>query len=234
VLTALITYLAIRFSKEENKQIVFACVAILTGTVYTFFSSGILNGHYLVQVYPFFLLLIFGVLVQRTMQPKLGIAAIVVILLSVESLLEYGRIIKTATNRAAYRASFEVVQELKKRKLDDDKIFFASYHIGYWLLHQYPLTKSTTHPSNLSRPFLFPYFNDSNKTSLQELKYILKDVKPEVIVSESGGLNFFPDSSSENLYFTKSLSENFELIYKDSVDRIYIWERTHTITAPLN
>jgi hypothetical protein len=224
-LTGVIAYWSVRVSKAENKKIVFCCIAILAGTVYTFFSSGIVNGHYLVQVYPFLLMLIFGVLVQKSIRPTLGIAAIVIVFLSVESLLEYVRIIKTAKDRAAYRPTFEVVRELKKRKLDEDKIFFASYHIGYWLLHQYPLTKSTTHPSNLSRPFLFPYFNNANKTSLQELQYILEQIRPQVIVSESADLHFFPGSSSENLYFSKSVNENYQMIYMDPVDRIYIWQR---------
>jgi hypothetical protein len=225
VLIILIAYLSVKFSKQELKPLTYGTAAILVGTVYTFFSSGIVNGHYLVQVYPFLLILLFGIIIPKTIKFKLSIAAIVVALLSFESILEYGRLVQNIGKPEEYRPTFKVVSELKKRKLDDDKIFFADYHIGYWLLNQYPLTKSTTHPSNLGRPFLFKYFNDSNKTSLDELKFIMSDVKPEVIVSSADDLYFFQDSSSENIFFRKTLSEDFDMIYKDTTDRIFIWER---------
>ncbi|HTM91923.1 MAG TPA: glycosyltransferase family 39 protein [Flavisolibacter sp.] len=224
VLMVCISYLSLRYSKE-NSFIVFSCIAILTGTVYTFYSSGIINGHYLVQIYPFLLLLLFGVIIQKTIQPKLKLAVAVIFLLSFESLLEYSRLIQGLQNPVEYRPTFEVVNELKKKKLDNDKIFFADYHVGYWLLKQYPLTKSTTHPSNLSRPYLFKYYNDSSKTSLEELKYIMEEIQPKVIVSESDGLDFFPEDSPENIYFKQNVDKDFEIIYKDTVDGIYIWER---------
>jgi len=225
VLAVSIVYLATKSAREDNKLIVAVSSAVLLGTVYTFFSSGIINGHYLVQVYPFILILVFGVIIQKSIRLKLGIAALIVILISVESILEYGRVIKMIKNPAEYRAGFEVIHELKKRKLDDSKIFFTDYHIGYWILGRYPLTKSTTHPSNLARPYLFPFYNESRQTSLEELKYILEGIKPEVIVSEVDGLKYFPGSSTENIYFGEIIKKDFRMIYKDTVDRIYIWER---------
>lgn len=224
-LTALISYLSIKFSKPENKKIVFTSAAILVGTVYTFYSSGIVNGHYLVQVYPFLLLLLFALLNHKTIQVKWSIAAVVVFLLSFESVSEYYNLVTSLKNPVEYRPTYEVVSELKKRKLEDDKIFFADYHVGYWLLDQYPLTKSSTHPSNIARPYLFKYYNDPNTTSLQELKYIMEKVKPDVVVSKSDDLEFFPDSSAENIYFRKNLSQNFDKIYQDTVDDIFIWEK---------
>jgi hypothetical protein len=223
--TAFASYFSVRFSKEENKSIAFACIAVLIGTVYTFYSSGIVNGHYLVQVYPFLLILLFGVIIQRNIQVKFIWAALVVIVLSIESLLEYGQLMKAFQNPAEYRPTFEVVRELKKRGLENAKIFFVDYHIGYWILHQYPLTKSTTHPSNLARSYLFKYYNSSSKTSLDELKYIMEEVRPQIIVSQENGLNFFTDSSSENQYFRNRLDEDFKKIYEDARDHIFIWKR---------
>lgn len=223
--TAFAGYFSVRFSKEENRAITFVCIAVLLGTVYTFYSSGIVNGHYLVQIYPFLLILLFGVITQRTVQPKLTLIAGIVILLSFESILEYGRLLKRVKDPAEYRSTFEVIRELKERGLENDKIFFAGYHIGYWILHQYPLTKSTTHPSNLARSFLFKYYNNSNKTSLDELKYIMEEIRPQVIVSQENGLNFFADSSSENLYFKNRLDEGFKKIYEDTGDHIFIWKK---------
>src|SRR5204862_6135783 len=118
---------------------------------------------------------------------------------------------------------FKVLEELKQKGLVRDRIFFADYQIGYWLLHQYPLTKSTTHPSNLARPYLFPYYNDSFQTSLEELKHILEGIRPGVIVSETDGLKFFPSGTEEDAYFRNIVNRDFQMIYKDSTDQIYIW-----------
>jgi len=225
VLVAFITYLAIGRANETTRRLVVVCSAILAGTVYTFFSSGIINGHYLVQVYPFILVLVFGVIIQKSIRLALPIAALAVTLVSVESLLEYTRLPKAIQNRADYRATFKVLDQLKQKGLDRDKIFFADYHIGYWLLHQYPLTKSTTHPSNLARPYLFPYYNDSVQTSLEELKHILESIKPGVIVSETDGLKFFPVGTREDDYFRNIVNRDYKMIYQDSTDRIYIWAR---------
>lgn len=222
---AVASLLAIRKADHASRRVVFYIVAILSGTVYTFFSSGIVNGHYLVQIYPFLLMLVFGIIFQKAFQPKLSIMALAVVLLSFESVTEYYRLLVGLKDPAEYRPTFEVIRELKKRKLDDDKIFFADYHIAYWLLNQYPLTKSTTHPSNLGRSFLFQYYNDPNKTSLDELKYIMDGIKPAVVVSDGDDLDFFDDNSRENRYFKQELREDFEMVYKDTVDRIYIWER---------
>lgn len=227
LLTILVSWLAIRLSGRQHRLPVFGSVAILAGTVYTFYSSGIVNGHYLVQVYPFLLILLLGVILQKKLQWKWAMVTTLVFLLSFESILEYYRLIKGLQNRSEYRPTFEVISELKKRNLDDDRIFFADYHIAYWLLDQYPLTKSTTHPSNIARPYLFKYYNDSSKTSLEELKRIMEELRPEVIVSESDDLSFFPDNSLENIYFRKTLRQDFEKIYEDPGDHIVIWERSN-------
>jgi 4-amino-4-deoxy-L-arabinose transferase-like glycosyltransferase len=225
-LSAVVCYAALKSARAYERKNILSVVAMLVGTVYTFYSSGIVNGHYLVQVYPFFLMLLLGLLLRVNYQPRLVVAAAFVVLVSFEAIAEYYYLISGLKNPVEYRPTFEVVSELKKRKLDDDKIFFADYHIGYWLLDQYPLTKSSTHPSNIARPYLFKYYDDPSKNSLQELRYIMEQVKPEVIVSQSDDLEFFPDNSPENIYFKKKLAVDFERIYTDTTDDIFIWERS--------
>ena len=53
----------------------------------------------------------------------------------------------------------------------------------------------------------------------------MEEVRPEVIVSQSEDLEFFPDSSAENIYFKKTIDQEFEKIYEDKDDQIFIWER---------
>jgi hypothetical protein len=77
----------------------------------------------------------------------------------------------------------------------------------------------------LARPYLFPYYNDSVQTSLEELRRILESIRPGVIVSETDGLKFFPIGTMEDAYFRNIVNRDFQMIYKDSADRIYIWAR---------
>ena len=120
--------------------------------------------------------------------------------------------------------SLEVIKELKARQLDNKKVFFANYHIGYWFLHQYPLTKSTTHPSTLTRQFLFKYADIQSKSSLEEIKHLMENVKPAIIVSRSRYLDFFDEFSEENVYFKNIIGANYSMIYENPDKRIFIWQ----------
>ncbi|MDB5205778.1 MAG: hypothetical protein JWR72_853 [Flavisolibacter sp.] len=222
----LVSYLSIKKITKENKPLAIASIAILLGTIYTFFSSGIVNGHYLIQVFPFILLLAVGIIIQRKFKLRWRFLVLFVILISVESLVEYYRLAKSYSQNSTfyYRPGFQVVNELKSRGLDNKKIFFADYHIGYWLLHQYPLTKSTTHPSNINRSYLFKYF-DVQRNSIEELKYILEGIRPDVVVSKREQLSFFSPDSGENAYFKTTMNKEFTILQQDEKNRIVIWQR---------
>lgn len=225
LLSLLLTFLTVKYGNKENREGAFLLTAILLGTVYTFFSSGIVNSHYLILAYPFILLLALGTLIRKELRVKPYVLILFVVLVSAESILEYYRIISSYSKHGSvyYRPGFQVADELKRRKLDKSRIFFAEYHIGYWLLNQYPLTKSTTHPSNLARPFLFKYFGAS-KTSLDELKYLMEMKKPDVIVGKTEHLGFFPEGE-ENTYFIATTKRDFRIIYRDDKNHIIIWQR---------
>jgi hypothetical protein len=116
------------------------------------------------------------------------------------------------------------INELKKRGLEKKKIFFADHHIGYWFLHEYPLTRSVTHPSSLSRPAFFKHFGDT-RTALEETKYIMEELDPEVIVSRRESLSFFLETDPENIYFMDRMKKYYELVYQNPKDKIFIWAK---------
>jgi hypothetical protein len=222
----LLSYLAIKKLNKENKQPFIASMSILLGTIYTFFSSGNVNGHYLIQVFPFILILLVGSAMQKMLTVRLRYLVVFVVLVSIESLVEYYHLFESYKQNSTfyYRQSFQIVNELKRRDLDKKTIFFADYHIGYWLLDQYPLTKSTTHPSNLNRPYLFKYF-DVHKNSLEELKYIMESIRPDVVVSKSEKLSFFSPDTEENIYFKTIMNKEFTILHQDNDNKIVVWQR---------
>jgi hypothetical protein len=102
-------------------------------------------------------ILLAAIISKREVAVRLRYLALVVILISVESLIEYYRVAKsyTETGTVYYRPSFQIVNELKRLGLDKKKIFFADYHIGYWLLQQYPFKQehNTSYKSRSSVSF---------------------------------------------------------------------------------
>ncbi len=222
----LISVLALKFGEKENKKQAGIFIALLGGTIFSFYSSGAVNGHYLIQVFPFLAILLFGFAIKKELKPGYLKYAMLVLFLCIESYKEYNRIFKQYTAHSTFYngPAFTSVNELKRLKLDNKKIFFADHHIGYWFLHKYPLTKSVTHPSSLSRPLFFKHFGNTN-TSLQELKCIMEEINPEVIVSRKESLSFFDKNSEENLYFLSSMKDGFQLVYQNPAEKIFIWQK---------
>lgn len=221
-----VSFFAIKKDKKEHYELVGICVSVLVAVLYTFFSTGIVYKHYRIQIYPFISLLFFGVIISKELKPKLGIIGIAFLLCSFESIKEYYRLFNYYSQHGVlYNGpSFEIIKELKDKNLENKKIFFAHYHICYWFLKQYPLTKSTTHPDNINLPFLFKYFGDNNNT-FQEVKYLMEDVKPDIIVNDDLLQNFFIKNSPEELYITNMINTHFRIIFENTNKNIYIWQR---------
>ena len=226
VLGMIISVLALKFSTRSERKHVGLFITLFAATIFTFYSSGTLNGHYLVQVYPFMALLILGFTIKGEFKPGYLKYAIIVLLLSIESYIEYYRVIKHYSEHSTlyHGKAFTTINELKKRGLEKKKIFFADHHIGYWFLHEYPLTRSVTHPSSLSRPAFFKHFGNT-RNSMEETKYIMEELNPEVIVSRKECLSFFLETDPENLYFTERMKNFYELVYQNPKEKIFIWTK---------
>ena len=228
LLGAIISLLALKFVDKEKKRQAGLFIALLAATIFTFFSSGTLNGHYLIQVFPFLSVLLFGFTLKQFNLSYFKFA-IIVLLLCMESYVEYYRIFQQYSAHATFYhgKAFASVNELKRLGLADKKIFFTDHHIGYWLLHKYPLARSVTHPSSLTRPAFFKHFGNT-RNSLEELQNIMEEIKPEVIVSRKECLSFFKDDDPENLYFMSVMKKDFHLVYQNPTDKIFIWQKNES------
>jgi hypothetical protein len=166
------------------------------------------------------------VIVKKKLRfPKLAILLFVV-LISGESLYQYYKVAKSYRQTGSFYngSAFLITDEIKQQGMADKPILFLDYHICYWLLDIYPLTKSTTHPSNIRRSFLFKYFGGGN-SSIDELKRIMEEIRPEVIVSKTPYLSFFPSNSPEENYFREKLETEFEVMINLPDKKIYAWRR---------
>lgn len=223
IVGSIIAALALRFSTKAEKKHVWLFIVVFAATIFTFYSSYTLNSHYLIQVHPFMPLLFLGFAVRKEFKPGYLKYAIIVLLLCGESYIEYYRVIKnySETSTLYHGTAITSINELKKRGLEKKKIFFADHHIGYWFLNEYPLTRSVTHPSSLSRPAFFKHFGNT-RTSLEETKYIMEELDPDVIVSRKECLSFFLEDDPENIYFKDRMKKYYELVYQNPKEKIFI------------
>ena len=202
-------------------------IVVIAGVVFSFFKSGKVNGHYLMQLYPMLLVLI-GIVLANTAVLKKKYYPIVIVLaflIPVESYKEYYAIVKNKVAHGTYfnGEGIRVPEYILANGLDSKDILFFEYHIGYWLLDASPPTKAATHPSNICRTNLFPYFKNPRKTSMAELEYLMDSIQPKTVVTRMNKLVFDKEFVDEDAYVRTYLSDHYRL--STSLDRAEIFTR---------
>ena len=198
---------------------------------YTLFTAGVLfslirlgkvNGHYLLQVYPFMILLI-GILIYK-LKPKLSrqIVLILLLIIPIETYKETWDLLKYHKNTGYWHngEGHEIARFLKDHNLDKKTAYYTDYHIGYWLTNNRPLSKVVTHPSNIERPELFPFMRVKDSTPAAVLEELLTNQKPEIIIAKSR--KNFKNAVLESL-LTSTLKQNYQQI--KSVGSAFIYKR---------
>ena len=198
---------------------------------YTLFTAGVLfslirlgkvNGHYLLQVYPFMILLI-GILInefKRKVSPQ--IVLILLVIIPIETYKETWGLLKYHNNTGYWNngEGHEIARFLQENDLDKKTAYYTDYHIGYWLTDNRPLTKVVTHPSNIERPELFPFMRVKDSTPVAVLEELLNNQKPEIIIAKSR--KNFKDTVLESM-LTSALKQNYQQI--KSVGSALIYKR---------
>ncbi|TAI47866.1 ArnT family glycosyltransferase [Flagellimonas allohymeniacidonis] len=202
-------------------------LAVVIGVLVSFIQAGKVNGHYLIQLYPFVLIPIgmaIGKLhpIQHKYRP---IIILLLVLIPIEAYLEYGNIISNKIKKGSFYngEGIEVPRYIMENDLETKNIFLTEYHIGYWVMNVSPPTKAATHPSNITREVLFPYMDNPRSTSMQELQYILEEIQPKTIVARKGKRIFDKKLVELNAYIDGYLEEHYTLAH--TIDRGLIYQR---------
>lgn len=201
--------------KSKGVQIsAIACFFVLV----SFIKGGRINGHYLIQFHPAFMVLAavaiskISWLAHKRLTPVYGA---LLFLLPAEAYLEYGTIAKSKANTGTFfnGEGIAVPTYLKAQGLATDNIFFLEYHIGYWLLNALPPSVAATHPSNISRPELFPFFNNPRTSSLEELRFIFEEKQPAIVVRRKDRLPYANDNEILDAFTENYLKTHYTLIH---------------------
>ncbi len=208
--------------KVENAVL----VVTIIGLLFSFLKGGRINSHYLIQLYPPLLIVVALVLAKNL--GRIGKKAIpwifgVVLLLPVESYLEYINILKNKNQKGTFYngEGFTVPAYLTEKGLDNEKTLFLGYHIGYWVMDKYPPTKTATHPSNICKSEMFPFYNPDRTTALEEVEFIMEEVSPKIIITRTNRNVFDKKQEQVNVYFDSILSAEYRLL--DRVDKADIY-----------
>ncbi len=198
------------------------------GLFFMLVKSGKVNTHYLIQLYPFIILLLvplLGSLRRFSFEKMKGALFILFLVLPVEAYLEYSKIgFRLSKGLSPYNGKgFKVPEFIDRNYPDEVTVFFLDYHIGYWELDKLPPTKMVTHPSNLLRPSNYPFVEGAQSSPLAELEYIMQEVQPQLIISRSKHISFEEKKSEENRFFKACLAEYYDLVLEEP--KLYIYER---------
>lgn len=212
---------------DRNSRDLQLLTAVVIGILLSYVQSGKVNGHYLIQLYPF-VLIPFGMALSklRPIPEKFRIVVIVLlVLLPMETYLEFANIIRNKQEKGTFfnGEGIDVPRYIVDHGLETKNIFFTEYHIGYWVLDESPPTKAATHPSNITREELFPYMQNPRKTGLEELKYIMEVIQPKTLVARKGKKIFDKKLVEYNTYIDSYLEQHYTLVA--TVDRGLIYQR---------
>ena len=210
----------------KSKEIQVLLLVIL-GVLISFMQTGKVNGHYLIQLYPFLLILV-AIAVSKLPPLKKNLQMVVgvlLVLIPMEAYLEYANVIKNKMEKGSFfnGEGIDVPNYIIENRLETENIFFTEYHIGYWVLGETPPTKAGTHPSNITRDKLFPFMDNPRTTGMEELRYIMEEIKPKTLVTRKRETIFDKKLLEFNAYIDAYLAQHYKLV--KTIDRGLIYQR---------
>ena len=172
--------------RARNQAVIL--LIFLIGSVASVFLTGPAYSHYLIQPIPCFA--IFSA-IALTCQPvgkrRLVVeicAFFLIVLSSVRFVSEdYFSLVQRVKNNKSlsYGSEYEIARYLRQENPDRKPVFLLSDLIVYWFIGQYPVTRLSTHPSNITRQFLITAVEGPNATPESEMRRILSQ-EPAFIV----------------------------------------------------
>ena len=200
-------------TKREKEGIVLVFIFFLS-VLWSILATGRVHFHYLIQIAPL-LSLVAGVLISHMLTKQWRY---IVLALMVSGLIFPLKPVFTEYTAVADRMSagiplkqgtaYQIARFLEKENPNRAPVYLLDDHIVYWLTHTKPLTKSTTHPSNISKEYLLEIISGPGATALSEMAKVLGQ-KPLFIVKSKTNtwyLEYIPQA--RNLLVSE-LAENY-------------------------
>jgi hypothetical protein len=105
--------------------------------------------------------------------------------------------------------AYAVAAYLRQHNVNHKPIYMMTDHIVYWLLDLKPLSKSSTHPSNISREYLLKVLVGPGTTTEMELDKIF-DQKPLFIVFNDKNISYINRSEAARSLFIYRMTTQYK------------------------
>ncbi|ELR96987.1 glycosyltransferase family 39 protein [Gloeocapsa sp. PCC 73106] len=217
------------FNQEKRYQILWLNL-FLFGTVISILKSGAGHSHYLIQLTPFIALISVGFLDDVLSRYTYWLMASIIVVALGFSMTELTNVANQYKLIAShlkqgqkfpYGVTYEIAAYLRQENTENEPIYLMTNHLVYWHLNAKPLTKISTHPSNISKDYLLTVMFGSDASTEKELTKILSQ-KPRFIVKDEK-VEYLSYKPEAKLLLEKNLRTNYQLVKE--IDGIQIYSR---------
>ena len=198
----------------------------LVATVISILRGGIAYRHYLLQLVPF-ISLPAAAFLNGLFSSRIRWLTIVLVILALATSLKSlpgkykWRISEFIVNqRLYYGRAYEIADYLKQKNILDESVYMMEDHIVLWLLNKKPLSKSITHPSNISNNYLLKFIKGENASTEGELGYILGQ-KPKYIIKSQTPWYLLNEKVANSL-LEETLKNDYTMVKEIKGRQIYV------------
>lgn len=202
---------------------------LITGflsVVLSILNGGQAHSHYLIQLMPFLSLFamfalspLFSAVSLKIMLP-VSLAVMVLMLPAAEYRVFFSH--WQAGNQLTYGTAYEIADYFEQSNIQDKSIYMMTSHLAYWFIGKQPLTGTSTHPSNISKPHLIGLSLSPEATTDDALLEILEQ-QPDYIVTQPN-ISYLRDFESLRVQLDETLSSQYSLVHE--IHSVQIYKRT--------
>jgi 4-amino-4-deoxy-L-arabinose transferase-like glycosyltransferase len=180
-------------------------------------KGGAIYEHYLIQLVPFMALATAVFLntffLGNARWLIIGIISIALITSTLLIIPEYKKMVSRALSGQPliYGAAYDIAAYLKQNNPSGEPIYMMTDHIVYWLINAKPLSKSTTHPSNIAKEYLLNVLVGPGTTTKMELASVLSK-KPRYIVFKGPFPWYLRNDPAARFFLDENLKTHYVLV----------------------
>ena len=213
-------------TSRDKQQGIVLLYLFLFGTGISIVKGGAAHTHYLIQLVPFMALpaaLFLYALFSSRIRWVTMTMVVLALLVSLKPIINgyKSRVSRFLANKKFnYGVAYEIAAYLKQEHTLDEPVYMMSHHIVLWLIDKKPLSKSVTHPSNISKDYLLKTTPGAKASTEMEMANLLAQ-KPKIIVKPEK-VWYLSQKKAARLLLEETLSNDYKMVKEIQGIKIYL------------
>jgi hypothetical protein len=201
-----------------NPNSVFAVLWFVGGILMSISLTGTSHRGYLVLVVPWFAMC---AAIGLNLVPRSNIRSMIckgiLILVLTHGIFSVAMAYSDLSNRLLKNENIfsgpeiQLAAFLRHENVEKRPIYLLDLHIVYWLMGQYPLTRMSTHPSNITKQALIETIEGAKSTPEGEMEKILA-VPPEFIIKPSEEIWYLQSAPKASEVLNQALEHEYDFV----------------------